>query len=284
MAKRIALVTDSTCNIPADMAAERRIYTAPLYILWDDESFRDGIDISAEAFYKRLAASKTLPKTSQVSVQDFVDLFEKAREAEQADEVICTVISSELSGTYASAVQAAVQVDFPVRLIDTLQTSWALGFPVLAGADARDAGADPASIEQVIRSAMVRQRLIFTIDSLEYLHKGGRIGNARLLLGSALHIKPILELDSGIVSSAENVRTRKRAVEQMLTVAVQRAGGCTIRRVAAIHGDAEGEVQRLLEQAKARFQPEESHKSYITPVLGVHVGPGALGIVVEWEK
>lgn len=284
MAKRIALVTDSTCNIPADMAAERRIYTAPLYILWDDESFRDGIDISAEAFYKRLAASKTLPKTSQVSVQDFVDLFEKAREAEQADEVICTVISSELSGTYASAVQAAVQVDFPVRLIDTLQTSWALGFPVLAGADARDAGADPASIEQVIRSAMVRQRLIFTIDSLEYLHKGGRIGNARLLLGSALHIKPILELDSGIVSSAENVRTRKRAVEQMLTVAVLRAGGCTIRRVAAIHGDAEGEVQRLLEQAKARFQPEESHKSYITPVLGVHVGPGALGIVVEWEK
>jgi len=284
VAKRIALVTDSTCNIPADMAAERRIYTAPLYILWDDNSFRDGIDLSANAFYKRLATSKTLPKTSQVAVQDFVDLFEKAREAEQADEVICAVISSELSGTYASAVQAAAQVDFPVRLIDTLQTSWALGFPVVAGADARDAGADPDSIEQVIRSAMVRQRLIFTIDSLEYLHKGGRIGNARLLLGSALHIKPILELDKGIVSSAENVRTRKRAVEQMLTVAAQRAGGCAIRRVAAIHGDAEDEAQRLLELAKARFQPEESYVSFITPVLGVHVGPNALGVVVEWEK
>jgi DegV family protein with EDD domain len=282
--KRTALVTDSTCNLPADLAAERHIYMAPLYIIWDDESLRDGVDITAEAFYKRLATSKSLPKTSQVSVQDFVDLFEKAREAEQADEVICTVISSELSGTYASAVQAASQVDFPVRLIDTLQTSWALGFPVLSAADARDAGADGASIEQVIRSSMVRQRLIFTIDSLEFLHRGGRIGNARLLLGSALHIKPILELDKGIVTSAENVRTRKRAVEQMLTVAANRAQGSTIRRLAAIHCDVEAQALHLLESAKARFKPEETHVSYITAVLGTHVGPGALGIVVEWDN
>lgn len=284
MSTNIALVTDSTCNLPADLAAERHIYVAPLYILWNNDSYRDGLDITTEAFYTRLATSDTLPTTSQVSVKDFVEMFQRAREAEQADEVICAVVSSGISGTYASALQAATQVDFPVRLIDTLQVSWALGFPVLAGANARDAGEDADTIEQAIRSAMVRQRLIFTIDSLEYLHKGGRIGNARRLLGSALHIKPILELDDGIVSAGENVRTRKRAVEQMLSVAVQRAQGCPIRRVAVIHADVEDEAQRLLEQAQMRLQPEQIHLSYITPVLGVHVGPGALGLVVEWEN
>lgn len=284
MSTRIALVTDSTCNLPADLAAERHIYVAPLYILWNNDSYRDGLDITTEAFYTRLATSDTLPTTSQVSVKDFVEMFQRAREAEQADEVICAVVSSGISGTYSSALQAATQVDFPVRPIDTLQVSWALGFPVLAGADARDACEDADSIEQAIRSAMVRQRLIFTIDSLEYLHKGGRIGNARRLLGSALHIKPILELDDGIVSAGENVRTRKRAVEQMLSVAVQRAQGSPIRRVAVIHGDVADEAQRLLEQAQMRFQPEQIHLSYITPVLGVHVGPGALGVVVEWEN
>ena len=284
MAIRTALVTDSTCNLPPDMVAERRIHVAPLYILWDEDSYRDGIDITSDEFYSRLATSESLPKTSQVSVQDFVDLFEKAREAEQADEVICTVISSELSGTYAAAVQAAGKVDFPVRVIDSRQVSWALGFPVLSGADARDAGADPAEIERVIRSAMARQRLIFTIDSLEFLHRGGRIGNARLLLGSALHIKPILELDNGIVSSAENVRTRKRAVEQLLTIAAQRAQGSAIRRLAVIHGNAEEEANYLIEAAQARFHPNQIYLSYVTAVLGVHAGPGALGVVVEWEN
>jgi DegV family protein with EDD domain len=279
--ERTVLVTDSTCNLPADLTAHRRIHVAPLYILWGDDVYKDGVDITEAEFYQRLVGADDFPKTSQVAPQDFVSLFQHAREAEEAEQVVCAVISSELSGTYASAIQARDMVDFPVHVIDTRQTSWALGHAMLAGAEARDEGASAAEIAAVIADSAARQQLIFTIKSLEYLHRGGRIGHARLLLGSALQIQPLLQLCDGIVESAENVRTRKRAVEHLLRLAETFLNGEPLLRFSVLHGGAADEAETLLARGVQRFSPRESYVSYVTPVLGVHTGPEAIGVVVE---
>jgi DegV family protein with EDD domain len=282
----IALVTDSTCNLPPALAAERHIYVAPLYVIWGEKSYKDGIDITEEELFDRLAkigTKGTLPKTSQVAPQDFVTLFEQARAAENADEVVCAVLSSELSGTYASAVQAREIVDFPVHIVDTLQASWALGFPVLAGAEARDAGATPAEIVATIQQAAQHTKLLFMVESLDYLHAGGRIGGAARLVGTALNIKPILEVtNEGVINAADKVRTRKRAVGHLLKLAEQQAGGAAIRRLAVIHSGAPEDAEALLAQACEKLAPQDHYLSFITAVLGVHVGPGALGIIVNW--
>jgi DegV family protein with EDD domain len=279
---RTAIVTDSTCNLSVELAAEKHIYVTPLYVIWDEVTYRDGIDISELEFYQRLVSSGDIPKTSQASVQDFVTLFQKARDAENADAIVCPVLSSDLSGTYASAVQAKEQVDFPVYVVDTRQITWALGHIVLSAAAARDAGANPEEIAQVVQNSAQRQSVLFTIDSLEYIRRGGRIGNARLLLGSALHIKPVLEIRGGIVESVENVRTRKRAVEYLLKAAAERAGGCAIVRASVIHGNVPEEAEALRRQAIETFHPQESYLSYACTSVGVHTGPRVLGVVVEW--
>jgi DegV family protein with EDD domain len=283
LAIRTALVTDSTSNLPLDWAAEAHVYVAPLYIIWGEDAFKDAVEITPDEFYRRLTTVQETPTSSQVSPQDFVEIFQHAREAEQADVVVCAVLSSDLSGTYASASQAKEMVDFPVHVVDTRQVSWALGFPVMCAVEARDKGAPPDEIRWVIELAARRQHLLFTIESLDYLHRGGRIGNARLLLGSALNIKPLLELKDGVVSSVDNVRTRKRAIEHMITTALDHACGHPIARLAIIHGDAEEEARDLLEKAVEKLRPRQTFFSHVTAVLGVHTGPGALGVIVEWD-
>lgn len=286
MTAKIALVTDSTSNLPNELAAERHIYKAPLYVLWGEDSLKDGVDITEIELMQRLAAldpKGELPKTSQVSPQDFIDLFEQAREAENADEIVCGVISGALSGTYASAMQAKAAVDFPVHVVDTLQTSWALGFPMLSAADARDNGASVEEIVQVIEHESRQSRLLFTVDTLEYLHRGGRIGGASRLLGTALNIKPILDVREGLIDSVDKVRTRKRAIEHLIKVAGSHVNGHKIARLAIIHGNVEADANGMLTQAVEHFPTEETYVTNITAVLGVHVGPGAIGIIVQWS-
>lgn len=284
MAAHVAIVTDSTCNLNPELIAENHIHVVPLYVVWGEESFRDGIDLTGQELFKRLRESPEIPKTSQVSPQDFVEAFTRACEQEGADEVICAVLSGDLSGTYASAIQAREQVDFPVHVIDTRQISWALGFPVLAGARAREQGRDTAEIVQIIQDTAMRSHLLFVVESLDYLHRGGRIGNASRLLGTALNIKPILEVREGIVDSAEKVRTRKRAIEHLLKMAGQLAAGRPIHRFAVIHGDVPQEAEALFDRGVETFQPQEAYLSLATAVLGVHVGPGTLGVIVEWAE
>ncbi|HMM27312.1 MAG TPA: DegV family protein [Aggregatilineaceae bacterium] len=283
MAARTAIVTDSTCNLPPDLARERGIHVVPLYVVWGDESLRDGIDIHEQEFYARLRASKDIPKTSQATPQDFVLAFEQARAAANADEVVCAVVSSALSGTYASAILAQDMVDFPVQVIDTRQVSWALGHVTLAAADARDNGASADEIAAAARDAAARQQLVFTIDSLEHLKRGGRISSGKLFVGSALNIKPVLVVREGVIEAVENVRTRKRALQQLPKVAADVLDGRQVKRLSVLHADAEAEGRAVLEQAQQQFQPEEIMFAYATTVLGVHAGPGAVGLVVEWS-
>lgn len=283
MAARTAIITDSTCNLPPELAQERRIHVAPLYVVWGDESLRDGIDMQEPEFYARLRASSDIPKTSQVTPRDFATLFEQVRAEEDADEIVCAVISSELSGTYASAILAQGIVDFPVHVVDTRQVSWALGHAALSAAEARDQGASPAEIAAATRDAAARQQLVFTIDSLEHLRRGGRIGSGKLLFGSALNIKPVLILRDGVIEAVENVRTRKRALQQIVKTADKMLNGRSVRRLSALHADAEEDGRAVFAVAREKFNPAETYSAYATTVLGVHAGPGAVGLVVEWE-
>jgi len=276
-----ALVTDSTSNLGLGLARQQGIYVVPLYIVWKNECLKDLVELSEPELFRRLATQAEIPTTSQVSVQDFRDAFEKARAETGADHIVCGVISSKLSGTYASAIQAAREVDIPVRVVDTRQASWGVGFPMLAAAEARDRGASPDEIARAVQESAQRSLLVFTIDSLDYLHRGGRIGNASRLLGSALNIKPVLGLEDGIITPRDKVRTRRRALEQVLQIAENHAAGRPVRRLAVLHGDCADEAHELYQRAVERLRPEESHEAYITAVLGVHTGPGAVGLVVE---
>ncbi len=278
-----ALVTDSTSNLGLELARQRGIYVVPLYIVWKNECLKDLVELSEPELFRRLATQSEIPTTSQASVQDFQVAFEKARAETGAESIVCGVISSALSGTYASAIQAARESAIPVQVVDTRQASWGLGFAMLAGAEARDNGASPDEIARAMKETAARSLLLFTIDSLEFLHRGGRIGNASRLLGTALNIKPVLTLENGIISPRDKVRTRRRAAIQVLQLAENHAAGRRVRRLAVLHGDCEDEGRELYERAVERLQPEESYMAYVTATLGVHTGPGALGIVVEPE-
>lgn len=281
MAARTAIVTDSTSNLPPELARDRRIHVVPLYVVWGDQSLRDGVDIQEPEFYARLRASREIPKTSQATPQDFTELFARIRAEENVDEIVCIVLSSELSGTYASAILARGMVDFPVHVIDSRQVSWALGHAVLAAADTRDQGATPDEIAAAAQEAAPRQHLVFTIESLDYLRRGGRIGSGRLLVGSALNIKPVLTVRDGVIEPLENVRTRKRALQQIIKTAAKLVDGHPVTRLTVLHADAEDEGREVLELARAQFELAEIPMTYATTVLGVHTGPGAVGLVIE---
>ena len=211
-----ALVTDSTSDIPADLMRQHQIYVAPLHIMWGRDDYIDGVDITPAEFYERLARESELPTTSQPSPQEFVGVYERAIQETGAPGILTLTISADLSGTYASAVAAASMVDFPVEVVDLRTASIATGLGVLKLAEARDSGMALPEALALAQSYTTRSKLIFSVDTLEYLHKGGRIGGARRLLGTALNIKPVLQVIAGRVEPRESVRTRKRVLGRLI--------------------------------------------------------------------
>ena len=213
---KVAIVTDSTSDIPISIAKERRITIVPLHIQWGNESLTDGVDITPAVFYERLPTATVMPTTSQPSAGEFVEKFKQAREQEGADGIVCITLSKAVSGTYASAEAAIGMVDFPVKLVDSRTASLALGYTAMAAADARDQGKSMDEIASIADAAAKRTAILFTCNTLEYLHRGGRIGGAKRFIGTALNIKPILHVKDGQVAALESVRTRKKAVQRLV--------------------------------------------------------------------
>ncbi len=195
----VALVTDSTCDLPPEIIAARKIEIAPIHILWGDHSYTSDIDMTSDMFYERLVRDPELPKTSQPSPGELADTYRQAIAHQNADEVVCITLGRHLSGTYASAEAARTLVDFPVHVIDSRNVSLTLGLIVLAAAKVRDSGCRADEIIRATQAAILDSQFVFTVDTLEYLHRGGRIGGARRFIGTALSIKPILHLEEGVV-------------------------------------------------------------------------------------
>jgi len=275
--QKIIVVTDSTAYIPQEAIGDLNIPVIPLWLIWGDERFRDGVDIAPSDFYHRLQSAKTFPTTSQPSAGEFVEFFQQAGDG--ADGVVGIFISSKLSGTVPNAQAAQAQLtDLNIRVVDSLHTSMSLGLVVLAAARA---AADGKSLNEVVAVAeQVRDQvhILFTVGTLDYLHRGGRIGGARRLLGTALNIKPLLHLEDGRVEPLTQVRTKRKAVARMLEIAEERLNGKQMAKAAILNVNVPDEGIAIAEQVKERFGVSTVYHTGVSPVIGAHLGPGTVGI------
>ncbi len=281
MGHAIAIVTDSTSDIPVEIVAERNIHIVAQHIIWGTESYLDGIELPVDQFYGRLATDNVLPKTSQASVADFVNGYQKAREADNAESVVCITLSADLSGTYNSAIQAAAQVDFPVQVIDARIASMPLGFVVMEAADARDAGGSLDDIVQAVRAAVPNVQIYFTVANLEFLHRSGRVSAAKRLFGDALKIKPLLYVNEGTIEAKESVRTRRRVIRRILDITAQDAENREFKRLGVIHGAALDDAEALRQTLQSQFNHNKIYLNSCCSAIGVHVGPGVIGIAYQ---
>jgi DegV family protein with EDD domain len=275
--KQVAIITDSTSDIPADLAAEHDIHVVPLYIHFGDETLRDGVDIDSEGFFRRLTTDPHHPKSSQPTPADFEVAFNKIRGETSAEEIVVIAISSALSGSYQSAMVAKGEVDFPVHVLDTRNVSMGETLIVLAAAEAAEGGANAAEVMDVARSLVPKVRLYFAVDTLEFLHKGGRIGAASKFIGTALSIKPLLHIHDGHVAPLERIRTKKRALARLLDL-VEENHDPNRPIIATIgHGQAQDEADGVAQEFQARFQPEKLYRIEVGAAIGTHAGPGVVG-------
>jgi DegV family protein with EDD domain len=273
----LAIITDSTAYIPPDLVTKYKLLVAPQVVIWDGEEMRDGVDIMPAEFYARLKVSKTMPTTSQATIASFQVLFEPL--VARGVPILSILLSPHLSGTIQSAEQAKKM--FPgarIEIVNSEAVSMALGYQVLAAARAAEAGASFDEVLAVAHRVKAQTGVVFLVDTLEFLHRGGRIGGAARFMGSALNLKPLLELRNGRVEALEKVRTRTKARERLLEVVAERVKGKKNLRLAALHASAEEDAQSLLAEAAKRMHPIEQYLTAVSPAVGTHAGPGTVGL------
>jgi DegV family protein with EDD domain len=270
----VRIVTDSTCDLPRDLVTAYNIVVVPLTVFFGEEAFLDGVEIEGDEFYERMASSKVLPRTSQPSVEQFREAYEKL--AEETDEIVSIHLSSRLSGTLnaASVAREDLAGQVHIDLIDSYTVSLGLALVVLEAAAVAAKGGTLDAVVAAARRAMDRVSVRVVVDTLEYLQKGGRIGRAQSLLGSVLSIKPLLHVEDGEVAPFERVRTRTKAFERMVEIASQQARA-KMMFVACGGNDAEGE--RFIDAVRPNLPHTDIGLARLGPVVGVYTGPNALG-------
>ena len=273
---RIAVVTDSTANIPAELVWQHDIHVIPLHIIWDKVKYRDGVDIKPDEFYKRLRKSSTLPTTSGAVQGEFIQLFEELRG--KFDGIVTIVISTEFSGAYNSAISAKEMVsDIPIEIVDSRLATTAMGFGVIAAAKAAAAG---SNMEQVVKAAwdvLKKTRLFFALDTLDYLRRGGRVNFTSAVLANLLKVKPILTIKDGKAVPVDRPRTRHRAIRRLLRLMKENVTDTPLH-VVVMHADVIQDAEKLKDEAASLFQCAELFITEFTPVMGTHAGPSLIGL------
>jgi len=274
---KIAVVTDSVATIPPDLVKKYSIQVAPVQIIWERVTYRDGVDLKPAEFYQRLRKAKDLPTTSSAIQGEFLTIFEGLRG--KVDGIVAIVLTGALGGAFSSASNAKEMVsDVPIEVIDTRTAMMAQGFIVLAAAKVAAAG---GSLQQVVKTAqdmLPRVHIIWAMDTLEYLRRGGRVSMPQAILASWLNVKPITGLVEGKVAPLARVRSRPKAQAKLIEMMAERANDKTPLHVAVMHGDVPEEAEKLKKMVAGRFQCAEFLTSEITPVIGTHTGPGTLGL------
>lgn len=274
---QVAIVTDSTAYIPKDLLEKYQIITAPQILIWEDKTYRDGVDIQPEEFYTRLKTATVMATTSQVTIASFKDIFSTLLDEDK--EILAVLISDKLSGTIDSAVQAREMLPgAAIEIVNSKTTAMALGFTALAAARAAEEGASLAECKAAAEKATQHTGVVFAVDTLEFLHRGGRIGGGSRFLGTALQLKPILEVTGGQVEAIERVRTRSKSLQRVVEIIEERIAGRNPVRLATLHANAPEDAQKLLDMAIERIAVEESVFSEISPVVANHAGPGTVGL------
>ncbi|HKN53086.1 MAG TPA: DegV family protein [Amycolatopsis sp.] len=276
----VAVVTDSTAHLPEGFAERHAVRVVPLHVLVDGVSSLDGVDMGPSALAEALGQRK-LVTTSRPTPAEFAAEFRAALD-EGADAVVSVHLSRELSGTWEAAVLAAQEIGPDrVRVVDSRTTAMGLGFAALHAADAAAAGKDPAEVEAAAVAAAECSDTLFVVETLEYLRRGGRIGSAAALLGTALAVKPVLHMAGGRIMPLEKVRTMNRALARLVALASHAAGQDDVEL--AVHHLASPERAVELANRLEEAVPRSSGcvVSEIGAVIGAHTGPGVLGVVIQ---
>ncbi len=277
---KVVVVTDSTTYIPNHLKEKINLEIAPLTVLWEDNQYRDGVDITPTVFYTKLKSTTVMPTTSQTTPGTFKEIYENL--LNQGFDIISIHISSKLSGTIDSAIQAKTMLQSDrIAVIDSESTGMALGFLALTIARAAANGANLKECVNLANKAKTQTGIFFAVQTLEFLHRGGRIGGASAFLGTMLNVKPILELRDGKIEAAGKVRTMNKALDKAIEMMKEVVKEQTPLRIAIHHANVPHEAEKLLEKLINSF-PEntisEGVIAEVSPVIGTHIGPGALGI------
>ena len=276
----VQVVTDSTADLPPALAQELGITVVPLQVIFGEESFRDGVDLSSEEFFRRLQEDSDLPRTSQPSLGDFQRAYEGL--AAKTERILSIHLSSRLSGTVETARQAARAAQSSadrrrIEVIDCGTISMPMGLAVTAAARVARAGGDLEACAAAARSVLRRQRIAIALDTLAYLRRGGRIGRAQAFLGSVLQLKPILTIREGEVYPLTRVRTYRKALEELLRICLDQGG---VVEAAVMHATSPEDARFLAEEVARRCPGIPVHIGQIGPAIGVHGGPGIIALAV----
>jgi DegV family protein with EDD domain len=270
----VRVVTDSACDLPPEVCEQLGIEVVPLTIRFGDSEYVDRKELTTDAFWQKLEGASVLPETAAPSVGAFEEAF-RALHADGADGIVCVNLSAGLSATMQSAQVAAKALDglCPIEVIDSQNASMGIGNLALHAARRAAEGADVSTIASEVIDRRSRQRLFATLDTLEYLKKGGRIGGARAMLGSMLSIKPIITVIDGAVEEAGKVRTRSKALQFV----IDKIPEGNVETISVLHSAAV-DLDSFIAKVQPKVPGAEMIVGRIGPVVGVHVGPGAIGL------
>jgi len=280
---KVSIVTDSVACIPEKLRSKLNIHFAPYYIHWGAETFRDLVTIHAATFYKRLTQfTDEYPKTANPSPGDYLKLYEKLAE-DGTKEIASIHITSKGSGAYQAALNAKEMIleklpHLKIEVIDTLNVSLCHGWMVIEAARDALTGASLEAVVQRVKSIMPNAQMLQTADTLKYLYRGGRIGKAKHLVGSMLNIKPIISMRDGIIVPLGQARTRQRVYQMIVNNVEETVGSMGKIKIAYVHAAASEEAEKLREMVEKRLDCVESMIAELSPALGVHTGPGTVGV------
>jgi DegV family protein with EDD domain len=274
----VAVVTDSTADLPRDLVETLGIRVVPLSVAFGTETFISGITIDAETFYARLASSPGLPTTSQPAPVWFEEAYADCVD-DGLDGVVSVHCSGALSGTVQLAADRAARADLPVEVVDSRLVGGALGLVVLAGHRTAQRGGSVSEVAAAVRRARDQVTSLVVVDTLDFLKRGGRLTGAQAVVGRALQVKPLLHLVDGRVEVRERTRTWSRAIERLVAAATEAAAGRPVDVIVA-HAVAEERAAEVWAALEQRVEIVERLEAPMGPVVGTHVGPGAVGVAV----
>jgi DegV family protein with EDD domain len=274
----VRIVTDSSCDLPEEVTTDLGIEVVPLTVRFGDEEFVDRVELSVSEFYRRMATATDLPQTAAPSPGAFEDAFRKCL-AEGADAVVCINLSAQLSATMQSAQTAAKALEgtLDVRVVDSRSVTMGLGSMVRWAAEAARDGMGADAIQADIESQAQRQRIWGTLDTLDNLKKGGRIGGAKALVAGLLSIKPAIELHKGVVEEAGKPRTRSKALQWLADRLLEEP---SVEKLCVVHGEAP-DIDEFLNLISSKYGPDDYTVGLIGPVIGAHGGPRVMGVTYQ---
>jgi DegV family protein with EDD domain len=276
----VRIIIDSTSDMPPEVAKELGITVVPLYVHFGDEAYRDGVDLTTDQFYPKMVASKVIPTTSTPAPADFAKEYDRL--AKEAEGILVLTISRKLSATYDSAKQAIEErkSQCPIELLDSRLSLMGLGLIAIAAAKAANKGANLKDMLALTKENIPRLDMRIAFDTLEYLRRGGRIGKAQAFFGSLLKVNPILTIKDGEVYPAARERSRAKAVDYLVNFA---AGYTHIEEMAVEDATTPDEADGLVARLGAKYPKEDIYRSKVSPVIGAHVGPRVLSVIVLGE-